>query len=282
MRELYLLSKEIYDAAKTVEGFNKFTPADIYRVGSAILRQRKQEQERENKEKINKEYIRQLAGENKESSFITISCDKIDTHSFEGFNNLEKVEIDVPIIDACAFRNCKNLKEVTLSKRVKVIWNMAFMGCENLSKINFPKGLERIGEGAFQNCVNLPKHLIFPTTMKRIDPWAFLESSVKRVTFKLDPRETFGDGVKTPEYELGDIEVDFKYINVPKKDLEASEKRRKDFSDSLDRLFKSTEKLFSDKNKKSLIKKSIQNNTSTVEKTESTEETKTKDDGLTQ
>ena len=58
-------------------------------------------------------------------------------------------------IEAGAFYNCKNLKEVKLSAGLKTIGIQAFQMCENLQTIVFPKGLQQIQSGAFESCWKL-------------------------------------------------------------------------------------------------------------------------------
>ncbi len=52
-------------------------------------------------------------------------------------------------IDGAAFKNCKNLKEITFGYGVKDIGDWAFYGCESLENVTFPDNIKTIGEAAF-------------------------------------------------------------------------------------------------------------------------------------
>lgn len=54
-----------------------------------------------------------------------------------------------------AFRNCRNLAFVFLSKSLKEIGESAFRNCVSLSKLVFPKTLKTIGDSAFSECQKL-------------------------------------------------------------------------------------------------------------------------------
>jgi hypothetical protein len=54
-----------------------------------------------------------------------------------------------------AFKNCKNLKIVTLADSLETIGNYAFSGCSSLEKLEIPRKVETIGIEAFRNCSNI-------------------------------------------------------------------------------------------------------------------------------
>lgn len=55
-------------------------------------------------------------------------------------------------IEAYAFKNCKELKSITLPASLKAIGTQAFEGCENLWEITIPSSVESIGYCAFKDC----------------------------------------------------------------------------------------------------------------------------------
>jgi hypothetical protein len=67
--------------------------------------------------------------------------------------------------NAYVFRYCTELKDVTLSKNLKVIVNEMFCGCTSLTTITIPESVTTIEANAFLKCselaeVKLPSHPI--------------------------------------------------------------------------------------------------------------------------
>ena len=54
-----------------------------------------------------------------------------------------------------AFRDCSNLKTVSLPKKLTHIFSFSFANCVRLTSINFPEGLEDFYEGVFLGCTSL-------------------------------------------------------------------------------------------------------------------------------
>ena len=70
-----------------------------------------------------------------------------------------------------AFRECKNLKSITLPIGLLKIGNNAFTRCSSLQSILIPKGTKYIGNFAFCECGNLGVCIIHG--VKHIGDWAF-------------------------------------------------------------------------------------------------------------
>ncbi|MFQ6724311.1 MAG: leucine-rich repeat domain-containing protein [Clostridia bacterium] len=62
--------------------------------------------------------------------------------------------MDVKIVSAETFKDCKDLKEIDLSN-VEVIGANAFLYCTNLRRVKFGKNLKIIDKYAFYGCENL-------------------------------------------------------------------------------------------------------------------------------
>ncbi len=75
------------------------------------------------------------------------------------------------IIDS-AFKNCTNLKSVTIPTSVSVIKQSAFSGCIQLQSINFSTGLASIEKEAFKACEML-SNVILPESIISIGESAF-------------------------------------------------------------------------------------------------------------
>ncbi len=76
------------------------------------------------------------------------------------------------VVIADAFRNCVNLKRVTIPNSVTSISQAAFYGCTGLTSITFGSGLTNIGNSAFNNCSGL-KSIAIPNAVTRIGVSAF-------------------------------------------------------------------------------------------------------------
>ena len=83
----------------------------------------------------------------------------IGRQAFFYCKKLERIEIPegVEKIEAEAFSNCDNLKEVKLQLALKEIQNFAFNDCESLERIEIPENIEKIEKDAFSWCYNLKK-----------------------------------------------------------------------------------------------------------------------------
>ncbi|MCQ2147632.1 MAG: leucine-rich repeat domain-containing protein, partial [Bacteroidales bacterium] len=55
-------------------------------------------------------------------------------------------------LEGFAFKDCKELKSITLPTSLKAIGTRAFEGCENLREISIPSSVESIGYCAFKDC----------------------------------------------------------------------------------------------------------------------------------
>ena len=59
-----------------------------------------------------------------------------------------------------AFRNCHNLKSISLPKSVTLIGNMAFRACINLTSVTIPAGVEQMAPGLFVACIKLSSIMV--------------------------------------------------------------------------------------------------------------------------
>jgi hypothetical protein len=121
-------------------------------------------------------------------------------------SGLETVDVNnEAIFGKYAFQNCKNLKSVTFSGRIREvtegmfqgcksletlripdglavtsIGSHAFNGCSRLSSINIPNGVTSIGNGAFYDCSSL-RTVNIPSGVTSIGDSAFNESGLTSV-----------------------------------------------------------------------------------------------------
>lgn len=82
-----------------------------------------------------------------------------------------QIKAGTTVIADEAFRNCSNLKTVTLPESVKTIGEDAFRSCKNIEKITLPESVKTIGDYAFYSCSKL-NEINIPTgvTSVGLDP----------------------------------------------------------------------------------------------------------------
>ena len=74
-------------------------------------------------------------------------------------------------IAGSAFRNCKNLADITIPNSVTSIGNSAFSFCTKLTSITIPNSVTTMGGGVFCNCTSL-KNVILPHNIKSLDTYS--------------------------------------------------------------------------------------------------------------
>lgn len=75
-------------------------------------------------------------------------------------------------IDFHAFKDCTNLREITLPENVTEIGEGAFSGCKNLTSITLPSSVTSIGRHAFYDCTSLTS-ITLPNGVTKIKNSAF-------------------------------------------------------------------------------------------------------------
>lgn len=108
------------------------------------------------------------------------------TVSFAGLkkNTMQKVTIPktvkigkkvytITTIGENAFKNNKNVTNITILSNIKKICKSAFKGCSKLSNVTFGSKLEIIDEQAFMNCKKL-SNVVFGSSLQEIGKEAFM------------------------------------------------------------------------------------------------------------
>ena len=118
----------------------------------------------------------QIKGEN-----YTIISTSDRTVAYAGPVNKKKTKYSVPYMifkgDATyrvteiapkAFKNCKNVKKITISSTIEKIGNNAFEGCGKLTSVILPGQVKEIGTKAFYNCKKLSKFTVNSKKLKKV------------------------------------------------------------------------------------------------------------------
>ncbi len=103
-------------------------------------------------------------------------------HAFRDCANLKRVTLpeSMTSVSWYAFYLCISLEEVNFPSTVKEIESYAFWGCNKLQSVTLPEGLESIGERAFDQCFEL-KAVTFAPGLKEIGDWAFDDCKLQNV-----------------------------------------------------------------------------------------------------
>ncbi len=99
--------------------------------------------------------------------------------AFHGCSRLESLTIpsNVTKIEPWAFRY-SGLKSMNIPAGVTSLGDYAFADCTNLKEVKGLENIKSIGEGAFYKCSSL-ESLTIPSSVTKIEPWAFRESGLK-------------------------------------------------------------------------------------------------------
>ena len=115
----------------------------------------------------------------------------IDADAFRGVDlgpNDDLLSVGIPdevlFIGACAFKNCRNLTEIT-SLGVEVIKFLAFSGCESLEWVHFGYDLDEIAFLAFEDCPKLRYISIDALKPPRIASSTFMPEHYRNATVRV-------------------------------------------------------------------------------------------------
>lgn len=98
----------------------------------------------------------------------------IDAFAFANCNGLEEINLnckELVTIGEHAFYYCVKVKRVSIPPLIRVIEKFTFYGCNSLDTVELCEGLEEIEESGFDKAPL--KHLVLPSTVKRIGKSAF-------------------------------------------------------------------------------------------------------------
>ena len=126
------------------------------------------------RETLTAEECNELKEQNFEMVTVEYGIKEIDAFAFSEWSNLKNISIpsSVEKIGDHAFYNCKSLETITLKANLKEITYAAFANCESLESITIPTGVDTIGERAFENCSSL-REMSLPDSVVSIKTKAF-------------------------------------------------------------------------------------------------------------
>ena len=140
---------------------------------------------------------------------LPLSVEKIDAGAFSDCPNLKEIILSEKLtyLSAFVFKNCKSLESVNIPTSVKETGEQIFMGCSSLTTITLPVGLTSVGSLAFQNCTSL-KSAILPSTLQSVSHGMF--SGCSRLVDVLIP-----EGVERVEASAFNDCVSLKRLDIP-------------------------------------------------------------------
>ena len=101
-----------------------------------------------------------------------------------GFKNTGFEVLDFPklnLIDGgSTFRDCKNLRRVSIGQPIELIPDRICSGCSNLETFDHVGGFKRMDESCFTGCLKL-KTFVFPEGLERISNGAFNDTGLEYV-----------------------------------------------------------------------------------------------------
>lgn len=99
---------------------------------------------------------------------------RINEDAFRDCRNLKTITLPDSLIQigSFAFHNCKSLERIVIPDGVKRIESYAFSGCENLQEIVIPASVDSMGINIFQDC-SLLKKVIFSGNLRIINDGMF-------------------------------------------------------------------------------------------------------------
>ncbi len=111
-------------------------------------------------------------------------CKNLETIGKSSFKNSYIKTIKFPPsvkrLNAGAFENCKQLKEMTVPDSIKYISSGVFSDCTALESIKLPKNLEVLESYVFKNCKSL-KTLIIPDNVDEISSCALTGTNLEKL-----------------------------------------------------------------------------------------------------
>ncbi len=98
-------------------------------------------------------------------------------------------------MEAGTFKNCSNLRNVTLTDGLTVIGQSMFDNCTSLTSITIPRSVKSIGNSAFKGCTGLKEIYCKSTTPPSLGSSSLFENTAE--TLKIYVPRASVDAYKT-------------------------------------------------------------------------------------
>ncbi len=145
-----------------------------------------------------------------QSIIIPGNIKTIFSSAFESCTSLETVDIQEGVTTLSAinhFRDCNNLKSISLPSTLTNLGSYTFVNCYNLTDIIIPSHIDTIGDETFENCINI-KNIVIPSNVKTVKFRAFSNCS------KLETLE-IQEGVENIEAQVFDNCKKLSNVKIP-------------------------------------------------------------------
>ena len=128
------------------------------------------------------------------SNIGNVEITMINDDAFRDCDNLRTVTIPntVKMLGKNAFLDCSNLAEVNMSENVSTISNNCFKSCSNLKSFNMPKNIKVLNTSSFENCSNI-KSIYFSNNDINIDTTAFRNNYITFICLEGSSIERLAD-----------------------------------------------------------------------------------------
>ena len=139
---------------------------------------------------------------NMTDSFKEAKNGKIDAIAFENCKNLKEVKISntITMLDDYAFGNCIGLEDIEIPKSINECSycgnNGVFTGCTNLKNVSFEEGMKKVPKYMFWKCGG-PLEVSLPESVTTIEEGAFSNSGITQITFPTSLKTISSNAFKT-------------------------------------------------------------------------------------
>ena len=125
---------------------------------------------------------------------ISKAVKEIDACAFKNCRQLKSVSIASGIIQIYAFQGCNQLYNVKMVEGVKKICNYAFSKCSKLKGVEMPETLTEISNRAFEDCSSLEGEIVISKNVKTLGEEPFYKCmKLKRLSVAKENKKYFSD-----------------------------------------------------------------------------------------
>lgn len=148
----------------------------------------------------------------------TCIVNSIGSRAFYGNANITSIIVpnSVTSIGKTVFKECSNLKSVSIGDGLEIIEEGAFTGCTQLESITIPNSVELLGKNAFESCTAL-KSVTLGNGLKSIKEYAFVECTQLESIAIPDNVTELGEGIFVYCSSLNSVTIGKGVTSIPEK-----------------------------------------------------------------